>query len=95
MPSRKPAPGPLLLRLTLAALTVLLASCATSSPPLSPEPVQPPQIPALPQEARQPAPTSLCSPTCSARWRQLVEQWQQKLTGEEQPAPPASGSSTD
>lgn len=79
MPSRKPAPGPLPRLLTLAALTLLLASCAISSPPLSPEPVQPPQIPVLPAEARQPAPTSLCSPSCSAKLMQLRETWRQRL----------------
>jgi hypothetical protein len=37
--------------------------------------ILPPQAPALPQEARQPATPALCSPNCSEGLRRLLESW--------------------
>lgn len=68
------------LRLMLLLLIALLAACAQSSTEyvdLSPP------IPALPVEARQGEARPICSPTCSKRWSEKAEQWQQKLTGVE------------
>lgn len=64
-------------------LTLLLAACASNSPSSPPLRVEPPAIPPLPAQARQPE--SSCSPTCSATWSRLVEQWQQKLMPPAQP----------
>ena len=46
-------------------LSVLLSSCATSSPELPRKPVLRATTPALPAEARQEALPSWCSPTCT------------------------------
>lgn len=54
------------LKLTCAALMLLLSACA-SAPSSSPlPPVEPARVPALPAAAKQPAPPPICLPTCSA-----------------------------
>lgn len=68
------------LRLMLLPLIALLAACAQSSTEyvdLSPA------IPALPMEARQGEARPICLPTCSKKWSEKAEQWQQKLTAVE------------
>lgn len=68
------------LKLMLLPLIALLAACAQNST----EYVElSPAIPALPVEARQGEAPQICSPTCSKRWSEKAEQWQQKLTGVE------------
>ncbi len=66
-------------RLTLLGLAVLLTSCGLvprASPPNAPPIVtKPPELPALPQEARQPPTPELCSPSCSAGLRRRLESW--------------------
>ena len=68
------------LKLMLLPLIALLAACAQNSTEyvdLSPA------IPALPMEARQGEARPICLPTCSKKWSEKAEQWQQKLTGVE------------
>ena len=64
-------------KLMLLVPALLLTSCGLvpkPSPPNAPPTVtKPPEIPALPQEARQPATPELCSPTCSAGLRRRLE----------------------
>ena len=64
-------------KLMLLVPALLLTSCAVGpkpSPPNAPPTVtKPPEIPALPKEARQPATPELCSPTCSAGLRRRLE----------------------
>lgn len=47
-------------------------------------------VPALRPEARQPATSSICSPTCSAGLTKLRESWQRSLTNAASPAGNAS-----
>ena len=81
-------------KLMLLVPVLLLTSCASApklSPPNAPPLVtKPPEIPALPQEARQPATPELCSPTCSAGLRRRLESLLQSLTRAVRPARPAS-----
>ncbi|AFQ50460.1 hypothetical protein GEM_4070 [Burkholderia cepacia GG4] len=64
-------------RCTLVLLPmVLLTSCVSKSPCLSPMF----EVPALPPEARQPATPSICLPTCSAGLMKRRESWQRSLT---------------
>ena len=64
-------------RLMLLVPALLLTSCASgpkASPPNAlPTATKPPEVPALPQEARQPPTPELCSPTCSAGLRRRLE----------------------
>ena len=82
-PPRPPVP-------TLPALMLPLLLCACSSAPTSP-PAPAAPIPPLPLEARQPAPLTLCSPTCSAGWSALLDSLRLGLTLPRPPAGPASG----
>ena len=71
-------PKPRALPLLLYVLGTLLTACSVvprSSPPSAPTPpaTQPPQIPALPPEARQPQSPELCSPTCSEGLRRRLQ----------------------
>lgn len=84
---RRPAASVLL-------LTLLLTACAAQQQPLPPVVVAPPTVPPLPQEARQPPVPESCSPSCLAKWKQLVERLQLRLTSAESPASPASGPTT-
>lgn len=66
----------------LPALLLLMTACASVSPPLLPQVIAPPAIPALPASARVsliPVP-SICSPTCSAGLTKLRESWLDMLT---------------
>jgi len=71
-------------------LSMLLASCRASLPPIEPPSVQPPQRPPLPQEGRQPPIPSICSPTCSAGLTLERESWRASLMNAAPPAPSAS-----
>ena len=66
-------------RLMLLGLAVLLTSCGLvpkpSLPSAPPIVTRPPELPALPQEARQPPTPELCSPSCSAGLRTRLESW--------------------
>ena len=68
-------------KLMLLVPALLLTSCAVvpkPSPPNAPPTVtKPPELPALPQEARQPPTPELCSPSCSAGLRRRLESWLQ------------------
>ena len=79
--------------LTLTPLALLLAACA---PPLTvtAPPPEPPRIPALPPQARQPQMPLICSPTCSQGLTMRRESWQQQLMQPTQPAQPASAPTT-
>lgn len=68
--------------LMLAWLMSGLMGCSAKSPGFAPE-GEPPAVPSLPSEARQPVTPSACSPTCSLKWSEQVENWRQKLTGVE------------
>lgn len=81
----------LLRGLTPLLLSMLLASCKASLPPIAPPSVQPPQRPPLPQEGRQPPIPSICSPTCSAGLTRERENWRASLMNEAQRAQSASG----
>ncbi|MCX8003429.1 MAG: hypothetical protein N2688_00485 [Burkholderiaceae bacterium] len=71
------------------ALSLLLTGCV-SLPPVPPQAVQPPQLPSLPLEARQPPAPAFCSPTCSAGVERELSSWQSMLTGPLPREPPAS-----
>lgn len=66
-------------RLMLLGLAVLLTSCAVvpkpSPPNALPIVMKPPELPALPQEARQPPTPELCLPSCSDGLRRRLESW--------------------
>lgn len=84
----------LLLAMLLMPL-LLGAACA----PQKPDSAQPSQqgrapVPALPQEARQPTPPSVCSPTCSEGLTRLRTQLLDSLTGAAAPGSPANASTT-
>lgn len=82
-----------LLLVSSAALTACGATPEQLRPP-PPVVVPPPVVPKLPDSARQPPPPSICSPTCLLKWKSLVENWQQRLTGAETPASAASAPPT-
>ena len=63
----------------LLVLAVSAMGCAQTSPVIAPPP-EPPRIPALPPQARQPAKPSMCSPTCSSGLMKLRENWRKRLT---------------
>jgi len=81
---------PLLIASLLSVLVLLSAGCASSSPPIAPPSVQPPRRPALPGEARQPKPPSICLPTCSAGVERLLSSWGASLTLPTQRGPSVS-----
>lgn len=68
----------------LMMLAALATACSSVSPPLSPQPVPAPRIPALSPLSRQPAIPSECLPTCSAALTSERESWLNT------PMPPAS-----
>ncbi|SAK20044.1 hypothetical protein UA18_02366 [Burkholderia multivorans] len=70
----------------LLLLVLPLAACSSVSTSSS----QPPAIPPLPPEARQPPTPSICLPTCSAGLTSARESWRNMLTV---PASPASSAS--
>ena len=63
----------------LTALVLSATGCAQTSTVIAPPP-EPPRIPALPEQAKQPPLPSMCSPTCSAGLTKLRGSWQQRLT---------------
>ena len=63
----------------LLALAVSAMGCAQTSTVTAPPP-EPPRIPELPPQARQPAKPSMCSPTCSSGLMKLRENWRKRLT---------------
>ncbi|ETP64874.1 hypothetical protein BDSB_05580 [Burkholderia dolosa PC543] len=70
----------------LLLLALPLAACNSASISSS----QPPSIPPLPPEARQPATPSICLPTCSAGLTSARENWRKSLTSGALPASNAS-----
>lgn len=76
MPNKNSTPWPLM----LLPLALLLSGCASESPSY---PVDPPRVPPLAKEARQPTPPAWCSPTCSAGLTQQRESWLRMLTAPE------------
>ncbi len=74
----------------LLLLVLPLAACSSVSTSSS----QPPAIPPLPPEARQPATPSICLPTCSAGLMKLRESWQKSLTSAASPASSAKPTTT-
>ncbi len=78
----------------LIVLALLSAGCASNSPTIVPLSAQPPKRPALPAEARQPKPPSICLPTCSEGVERLLSSWGASLTPPTPPAPPASAPAT-
>lgn len=79
----------------LLTLALLVSGCATNS--LLPEPASAPQpvvIPELVQEARQPTPPAICSPSCSEGLTRLRKELLDSLTQPTSPVKPASGSTT-
>ncbi len=74
----------------LLLLALQLAACSSASISSS----QPPAIPPLPPEARQPATPSICLPTCSAALAKRRESWQRSLTNAALPASSASAITT-
>lgn len=75
------------------ALALLLTACAQNSTVTAPPP-EPPRIPALPPQARQPAMPSICSPTCSQGLTLQRESWRKRLTWPTPQGSPASGQPT-
>ena len=73
----------------LLALAVSAMGCAQTSTVIAPPP-EPPRIPALPPQARQPAKPSMCSPTCSSGLMKLRENWRKRLTSPTPQESPAS-----
>ena len=63
----------------LLALAVSVMGCAQTSTVTAPPP-EPPRIPELPPQARQPELPSICSPSCSAGLTKLRESWRKRLT---------------
>lgn len=90
MDKRKSTP-PALMPLALA---LLLQACASNSVPIAAPPPKPPRIPALPPQARQPTPPSICSPTCSAALTTERANWQRSLTWPTPPAAPVNAPTT-
>lgn len=73
----------------LSALVLSATGCAQTSTVTAPPP-EPPRIPTLPEQAKQPPLPSMCSPTCSSGLMKLRESWRQRLTSPTQPGPLAS-----
>lgn len=75
----------------IALLSALLSTgCATPSAPTGAGPVVvvPPRLP-LPPEARPPSRPEVCTPTCSAGLRRLLDELASSLTAATPPPPPA------
>ncbi len=68
------------LRLMWLLPLLLLGACAKNSPSV---PVEPPRIPALPMEARQPSPPLFCTPSCLIGLTVERKSWQKRLTEDE------------
>lgn len=77
--------------LPLVTLLLLASGCAHNSPHL---PETAPDIPVLPQEARQPKPPPECSPSCSEGLTRLRSEWLDMLMKLGSPEPPASAPTT-
>ena len=75
-------------------LGLLVSGCATVSPSLPPPVVQPPAIPTLPMQARQPKSPPICLPTCSAGLTRLRMELLDSLTSPQPLAKPASAATT-
>lgn len=75
--------------LTVPMLMPLLWLCGCASAPQLPL-----AVPPLPQEARQPATPSECSPTCSIGLTRERESWLTTPTAPASPALPASAPTT-
>ena len=69
-----------LLPLMLLPLMTLLAGCAHELPSYH---ADPPAVPVLPVEARQPTPPDLCSPTCLQGLTGERENWLKRMTAPE------------
>ncbi|AAT38383.1 gp24 [Burkholderia phage BcepC6B] len=74
----------------LLLLALPLAACSSASISSS----QPPAIPPLPPEARQPATPLICLPTCSAALTNARVSWQRTLTPPASPAGSANATTT-
>lgn len=83
------------LALPLCALVLLNSGCSSVSPPSYPPSVEPPQIPALPAQARQPKTPGYCLPTCSAALEIELDSWGNLLTMPTPGAKPARPMSMD
>ena len=90
----KPKLNSLLRAPMLMLLAALATACSSVSPPLSPQPVPPPRIPALSPLSRQPAIPSECLPTCSAALTSERESWLNTPTPPALPGQGASGTMT-
>lgn len=75
--------------LTAIVLALLLSACATPPQPPGPN-VEPPRLPPLPAEARQPPAPDWCSPTCSAGAEAALSSWRDTLMPPQPPEQPAS-----
>lgn len=78
--------------LLLTALAALVMGCSSVSPLSRPPPE--PEIPPLPEAARQPSRPPICSPTCSDGLTRERESWQPSLTKPAPPEKPASAATT-
>ena len=78
----------------LTVLVLLSAGCSSVSPPSSPPFVEPPRIPALPLQGRQPPTPPFCLPTCSAALEKELGSWESSLTLPMPAARPASDTPT-
>lgn len=87
----KPVLNPCSVTLLLLALSA--AGCSQTSHVIAPPP-EPPRIPALPSQARQPAMPSICSPTCSLGLTLRRESWRKRLTWPVPQESPANGPTT-
>lgn len=79
----------------LIALALLSGGCSSVSPPSSPPSVEPPQIPALPPQGRQPPTPLFCLPTCSAALEKELGSWESSLTLPTRAVRPASATQSD
>lgn len=77
----------------LMALAVSVIGCAQTSTVTAPPP-EPPRIPALPPQARQPAMPSICSQSCSLGLTLQRESWRKRLTWPALQDSPASAPTT-
>lgn len=83
------------LGLTLCALVLLSGGCSSVSPPSFQPSAEPPQIPGLPPQARQPKTPLFCLPNCSAALEKELDSWESLLTKRMPEAKPASAMGTD
>lgn len=66
--------------LMLTALVLLVTACGATLQTTSSATVPPPSLAPLPESARQTAPPSICSPSCSAALTSERESWRSLLT---------------